>query len=66
MVGLLGLALILATCYLLSTDRKRIKPGLLLWGLGLQFSFAIIVLKTPFGTPCTGHHRGSSAFAGMA
>ena len=49
MIGLLGLVVILATCYLLSTDRKAIKPRLLIWGLGLQFGFAVIVLKTPVG-----------------
>lgn len=49
MIGILGLVVILAICYLLSTNRKAIKPRLLLWGLGLQFGFAIIVLKTPVG-----------------
>lgn len=49
MIGILGLIAILASCYLLSTNRKAIKPGLLFWGLGLQFGFAIIVLKTPVG-----------------
>ena len=47
--GLLGLVLILALCYLLSTARKAIRPSLLLWGLGLQFGFAFLVLKTDFG-----------------
>jgi CNT family concentrative nucleoside transporter len=47
--GLLGLVLILALCYLLSTARKSIRPSLLLWGLGLQFGFAFLVLKTDFG-----------------
>ena len=50
MIGLLGLVVIVATCYLLSTNRQAIKPRLLLWGLGLQFGFAIIVLKTPVGS----------------
>lgn len=47
--GLLGLIAILALCYLISTDRKAIKPRLLLWGLGLQFTFAFLVLKTDVG-----------------
>jgi CNT family concentrative nucleoside transporter len=47
--GLLGLAVILAICYLASKDRKAIRPRLLLWGLGLQFAFAFLVLKTDFG-----------------
>ncbi|MGJ5818277.1 NupC/NupG family nucleoside CNT transporter [Paludibaculum fermentans] len=47
--GLLGLIAILALCYSMSTDRRAIKPRLLLWGLGLQFSFAFLVLKTDVG-----------------
>jgi len=47
--GLLGLVVIVALCYALSTSRKSIKPQLLLWGLGLQFAFAFLVLKTNFG-----------------
>lgn len=47
--GLLGLVVIVGTAYLLSRHRRAIKPRLLLWGLGLQFSFAFLVLKTDFG-----------------
>jgi CNT family concentrative nucleoside transporter len=47
--GLLGLVLILTLCYALSTNRRRIRPMLLVWGLGLQFAFAFLVLKTDFG-----------------
>ncbi len=47
--GLLGLALILIVCWLLSSNRKSVRPRLFLWGLGLQFLFAFLVLKTPFG-----------------
>ncbi len=50
MVGLLGLIVILAVCYAMSTDRKSIRPRLLLWGLGLQFTFAVVVLRTPAGS----------------
>ena len=46
--GLLGLVAILAASYLMSTDRKAIKLRVFLWGLGLQFAFAFLVLKTPF------------------
>jgi CNT family concentrative nucleoside transporter len=49
LAGLLGLAAILAAAYLLSSHRRSIRPSLLLWGLGLQFTFAFLVLKTPFG-----------------
>lgn len=47
--GLLGLAAILGVAWLFSRDRKRIRPALLLWGLGLQLTFALLVLKTDFG-----------------
>jgi CNT family concentrative nucleoside transporter len=47
--GLLGLVAILALCILLSKNRKAIRPSLFLWGLGMQFGFAFLVLKTDFG-----------------
>lgn len=47
--GLLGLVVILALAFALSSNRRSIRPRLLLWGLGLQFVFAFIVLKTDFG-----------------
>ena len=47
--GLIGLALIVLGAYLFSSNRKAIKPSLVLWGLGLQFGFAFLVLKTNFG-----------------
>lgn len=45
--GLLGIAVILAVAYIFSRHRKAIRPRVLLWGLGLQFAFAFLVLKTP-------------------
>jgi CNT family concentrative nucleoside transporter len=47
--GLLGLAAILLVAFLVSKHKRAIRPGLLLWGLGLQFAFAFLVLKTDFG-----------------
>ncbi|MGH9673704.1 MAG: NupC/NupG family nucleoside CNT transporter [Bryobacteraceae bacterium] len=47
--GLIGLAAILGIAWLVSTSRRSIRPRLLLWGLGLQFAFAFLVLKTGFG-----------------
>jgi CNT family concentrative nucleoside transporter len=44
--GLLGMLAILAVAWLFSTHKRDIKLRILFWGLGLQFAFAIIVLKT--------------------
>src|SRR6266851_9590938 len=47
--GLLGLVVILAVAYLFSANRRAIRPRVVFWGLGLQFGFAFLVLKTNFG-----------------
>src|SRR6202047_3484925 len=47
--GLLGLVVILAVAWLLSNHRRAIRLRILAWGLGLQFLFAILVLRTNFG-----------------
>ena len=44
-----GLALILALAYCLSSARRAIDYRTVAWGLGLQFVFALIVLKTDVG-----------------
>jgi CNT family concentrative nucleoside transporter len=44
-----GLALILALAYCLSSARRAIDYRTVAWGLGLQFVFALIVLKNPYG-----------------
>ena len=46
--GLIGVLALLGIAYLLSNNRKAIKPRTVLWGLGLQLLFAIIILKIPF------------------
>lgn len=48
-MGLLGLLLILALACGLSSNRRAIRPRVVLWGLGLQFTLAVLVLRTPFG-----------------
>jgi CNT family concentrative nucleoside transporter len=45
--GLLGIAVLLAVCYLLSANRKGIDWKLVLSGLGFQFILAILILKVP-------------------
>jgi len=64
--GLLGLAAILAAAYLLSSHRRAIRPSLLLWGLGLQFTFAFLVLKTPFGLLFEAASKGVNALLDYA
>ncbi|HML16109.1 MAG TPA: nucleoside transporter C-terminal domain-containing protein [Bryobacteraceae bacterium] len=48
--GILGILVILAVAYLFSTNRGAIKLRVLVWGLGLQFGFAFLVLKTPLAS----------------
>src|SRR5579862_5976685 len=45
--GLLGILVVMAVAYLFSSNRRAIQPRVIFWGLGLQISFAFLVLKTP-------------------
>jgi CNT family concentrative nucleoside transporter len=47
--GLLGLVAIMAVAWLLSRKKSAIKLRIIVWGLGLQLGFAILVLRTPVG-----------------
>src|SRR5438067_1559622 len=47
--GFLGLIVILAFAWLMSAHKRDVKLSILCWGLGLQFTFALLVLKTSFG-----------------
>jgi len=47
--GLLGIVAILLAAFLFSTHRGAIRLRVILWGLGLQLAFAVLVLKTDFG-----------------
>src|SRR5580765_1889611 len=46
---LVGLMLIGAIAYSLSTNRRAIRVRTIVWGFGLQLLFALIVLKTSIG-----------------
>ena len=46
--GFLGVIIILSMAYLLSNNRRAIKTDTIVWGIGLQLLFAIIILKVPF------------------
>jgi CNT family concentrative nucleoside transporter len=45
--GALGLLVILGAAWAFSSNRRAIQLRVLYWGLGLQFGFAFLVLKTP-------------------
>jgi concentrative nucleoside transporter, CNT family len=45
--GILGILAILLVCVLFSKHRRAIKTSVILWGVGLQLTFAFIVLDTP-------------------
>jgi concentrative nucleoside transporter, CNT family len=47
--GLLGIVAILALAFALSENRRAISRRVLFWGLGLQWGFALLVLRWPSG-----------------
>jgi len=48
-IGILGLLVLLAIAWLFSTDRSKIDRRIIVWGLILQFAFALLVMKTSVG-----------------
>ena len=49
LIGILGIVTMIGIIFLLSSNRKAVKLRVIGWGLGLQFTFALIVLKTTPG-----------------
>jgi CNT family concentrative nucleoside transporter len=49
LTGILGVAAMLAAAFIFSTNRRAIRPKTVAWGLGLQFTFAVLVLKVEAG-----------------
>src|SRR5258706_473249 len=47
--GVLGMVAILAIGFGMSSNRKRISRRVVAWGLGLQLTFAVFVLRIPAG-----------------
>jgi CNT family concentrative nucleoside transporter len=47
--GILGLLTMLVLAWLFSTNRRAIRWRTVLWGLGLQFCFAFVVLRSGWG-----------------
>lgn len=48
-VAVLGALLMLAIAYALSSNRKLVSLKLVLWGVGLQWAFAVLVMWVPLG-----------------
>ncbi|HEV3163426.1 MAG TPA: NupC/NupG family nucleoside CNT transporter [Isosphaeraceae bacterium] len=70
--GLVGIAVILGLAYALSENRRAVSRRVLLWGLGLQWGFALVVLQVEQGKVVL-EHAGAfvkkvldSALAGAA
>ena len=49
LTGILGIAAMLAAAFIFSSNRRAIRPKTVAWGLGLQFAFAVFVLKSEIG-----------------
>ena len=49
LVSLLGIVVLIALAWALSNNRRSFPWRTVLWGLGLQFFFALFILKTPVG-----------------
>ncbi len=49
--GIIGIGILLGIAFLLSENKKAINYKTIIWGLGLQFVFALFILKTPIGKP---------------
>src|SRR5688572_10788533 len=49
LVSLLGLVVFIALAWAISTNRRLFPWRAVLWGLGLQFIFGFLILKTRFG-----------------
>src|SRR6267154_5602057 len=47
--GVLGILVLLSLAYVFSTNRRAIRLKTVLWGLGLQFLFAVLVIRFPLG-----------------
>ena len=51
LIGVLGIFVLLGIAFLISNNHSKIDYKIILWGLGLQWFFALLILKTPFGKP---------------
>jgi len=49
LISVLGLVVFLAIAWSISSNRKRFPWRTVIWGVALQFTFALLILKTPWG-----------------
>lgn len=49
LISLLGLACFIGLAWAISSNRKLFPRRTVFWGVGLQFVFALLILKTPWG-----------------
>ncbi|GJD24064.1 sodium-dependent nucleoside transporter [Rivularia sp. IAM M-261] len=48
-ISLIGIVVFIGISYALSVNRKAIRWRTIAWGLALEFGFALLILKTPWG-----------------
>lgn len=53
-MGILGLVVLLLIAYALSENRSKIDYRIIVWGLALQFGFALLIMKTSVGVAVFG------------
>lgn len=49
LISALGLAVFIGLSYAFSVNRRAVRWRPVLWGIGLEFVFALLILKTPGG-----------------
>ena len=64
--GFLGLVVIMGFAWLCSNHKRSIRLRTVAWGLGLQFAFALLVLKTPFSQVLRAISNAVAALFGYA
>jgi CNT family concentrative nucleoside transporter len=50
LVSFAGMAVLIGVAWLTSTDRRHFPRRIVVWGLGLQFALALLLLHTPLGS----------------
>ncbi|MFN6480293.1 NupC/NupG family nucleoside CNT transporter [Nostoc sp. DedQUE07] len=48
-ISALGILVFLSISYAFSVNRRAVRWRIVAWGLGLEFAFALVILKTPWG-----------------